>query len=85
MDAEGRLSSFLPTPVPAVRQELPPAYIVNGAIYLSSRETILANKSFYSDRTYGYVMPVERSVDIDTEFDLQLAELLMQKDFYGAR
>lgn len=85
MDAEGRLSSFLPTPVPAVRQELPPAYIVNGAIYLSSRETILANKSFYSDRTYGYVMPVERSVDIDTEFDLQLAELLMQKDLYGAR
>ena len=84
MDAEGRLSSFLPVPVPATRQELPPAYIINGAIYLSSRITILRNKSFYSDRTYGYVMPAERSVDVDTEIDLRLAELLIQRDSQNA-
>ena len=60
------------------RQELPSVYALNGAIYLARREIIIEKNSFYSDRTYSYVMPVERSLDIDTPWDLHLANLILK-------
>ena len=33
--------------------------------------------SFYTDKTYPYVMPQSRSIDIDTIEDMRLAEFLM--------
>jgi len=84
MDTHGRITEFLAgESVPATRQELPPAYVVNGAIYLSATTAILANNTFYSDPTYGYVMPPECSVDVDTELDLRLAELLLKRNHDG--
>jgi N-acylneuraminate cytidylyltransferase/CMP-N,N'-diacetyllegionaminic acid synthase len=64
------------------RQDLPPVYALNGAIYLAKRDVFLSKKSFYTDQTYGYIMPIERSIDIDTEWDLYLADLIL-RDKYG--
>ena len=61
------------------RQEIPTAYKPNGAIFISRPETLRKYKTFYSPRTLGYVMPPERSVDIDTEFDFMLAEFLLKR------
>lgn len=59
------------------RQQLPPAYVLNGALYLASRDFLLREKAFIAADTVGYVMPAERSVDIDTPFDWQWAEFLI--------
>jgi CMP-N,N'-diacetyllegionaminic acid synthase len=77
--ADGRLEEFLPeVAMPTRRQDLPPAYAVNGAIYLGRRDWLMANQSFYGPATYGYIMPPERSLDIDTALDLRLAELALK-------
>ncbi len=59
------------------RQDLPPAYVPNGAIYLASVPWLRRTHTFYTDETVAYVMPQERSVDIDTVLDFALAELLV--------
>jgi len=61
------------------RQQLPPAYVLNGALYLASRPFLLREQAFISPDTMGYVMPAERSVDIDTPSDWQWAEFLMEQ------
>ena len=59
------------------RQESKHAYIPNGAVYVLKYSLLKEKNSYYSDKTYAYVMPSERSVDIDTEFDFLFAEYLM--------
>jgi CMP-N-acetylneuraminic acid synthetase len=44
-------------------------YSLNGAIYIAKIEWLLRTKSFLSDETVGFVMPLSRSLDIDTEQD----------------
>ena len=61
------------------RQQLPTAYVLNGALYLASRDFLLRKKSFIATDTVGYLMPSERSVDIDTPLDWQWAKFLMEQ------
>ena len=61
------------------RQLLPSVYRLNGAVDVTRCQTVLETKKLYSGEMKGYIMPVERSVDIDTELDLALAELLLQR------
>lgn len=60
------------------RQELPVFYRLNGAIYLAYCDYIKEQKSFLGEKTFAYIMPRERSIDIDKEIDLRLAEILMK-------
>ena len=48
-------------------------YETNGAIYLCDRWYFPNNDKFYGRDTFPYVMPKERSVDIDTIEDFELA------------
>jgi len=59
------------------RQQLSKYYRLNGSIYIVSVEKILAGNNIYDDGSYAYVMPTERSVDIDTALDFLLAETVM--------
>ena len=63
--------------VPSTRQELEPTYALNGAIYLASYQHLKTAHSFLSSSTHAYEMPPERSIDIDTPYDWDLAEFLM--------
>ena len=45
-------------------------YILNGAIYIGKINKLLKTKSFINNSTVGFKMPYERSLDIDTEDDL---------------
>lgn len=58
------------------RQELRPVYIKNGAVYLTRREVIEA-RSFKGARALAWVMPHERSVNIDGLFDLGIARAIV--------
>ena len=60
------------------RQFLPKYYRVNGAIYLIKTEELNKDKMLRY-KSYAYVMPRDRSVDIDTELDFAIAELMMKK------
>ena len=60
------------------RQDLPPVYQPNGAIYVTRRKILLEEERLLGANTLAYVMPRERSIDIDTPIDLKLAELIMK-------
>lgn len=60
------------------RQDLPTYYSPNGAIYIITPESLRKNKTFIPKKTIPYVMPKERSVDLDTPFDFKLAEFLLK-------
>lgn len=79
IDGAGRVSEFLTLDQSyANRQDLPPAYAANGAIYLIRRTSLLDLRSFFGNQTYAYLMPQERSLDIDTSWDLRLADLVLR-------
>ena len=61
------------------RQELEELFILNGALYLSSKKHLIGNKSFISEETLPYVMPEEYSIDIDVEKDWEYGEFLFDK------
>ena len=60
------------------RQDQPPEYRINGAVYLASTDYFLRHGSFYKGRALPYFMNAFDSVDIDDEFQLKIAELLLQ-------
>ena len=55
----------------------PAAYMRNGAVYLTRRDVLMEQGSIWGKQIKPFVMPMERSVSIDTEFDLKMAELVM--------
>lgn len=59
------------------RQQLPTYYRLNGAIYLMNVQE-LEKKDMFCCRCYAYIMPQERSIDIDTELDFKLAECVLR-------
>jgi len=61
------------------RQELPGAFMPNGAIYISTPGFLYKTKDFFSGKVIPYIMPQIRSIDIDTEFDLLLAEKCLKE------
>lgn len=80
VDERGRVRPFLPgAPVHLRRQDLPPVYRPNGAIYITRPEIVLDQNRLLGDDTVAYLMAPEDSVDIDTELDLWLAEMLLQR------
>lgn len=62
------------------RQDLPPVFVLNGAVYVSETEWFSRNKCFVGTKTRGYVMPKERSVDIDTEIDMRFCQVLISEN-----
>jgi len=62
------------------RQDLPRVVTPNGAIYISTPETIRKYEGFYGDRIIPYCMPPERSIDIDGPIDFTIAEVLINRE-----
>lgn len=53
-------------------------YRLNGALYIVDTQKFKTDRFFYKEGSYAYVMSQMKSVDIDTEIDFKLAELLGQ-------
>lgn len=61
------------------RQDLPNCYRLNGAIYLSKVDDFLKDGDIYANDCYAYIMDGQRSVDIDTDLDFKIAQLLIEE------
>ena len=75
---EGSLSSIFEEQLSnARRQDLPQAYLPNGAIYMFSIREFRAKGGFPSNGSIPYVMDYESSLDIDTLEDFLTAEAIL--------
>jgi len=63
------------------RQALRPMFVPNGAIYVIRAKPFLQLRTYWGDSTFVYEMPVFRSVDVDTLYDLHLTDLLLKNPF----
>ncbi|MGB5920479.1 cytidylyltransferase domain-containing protein [Arcobacter sp.] len=61
------------------RQDAPKSYDMNASIYIWKRDIILNAKSLFLEDTGLYVMPEERSIDIDNELDFKFVEFLIKE------
>ena len=66
-----RLKPLLGTPPAMRRQDLPPVYALNGAVYAARTDALHRMGSFLGPETVAHVMPRERSIDIDTLEDFE--------------
>ena len=79
IDDEVRLNDFIEGGYEVIkRQDMEPVYALNGAIYLIRRDLLLSRKTFFVTDTFAYIMPPERSLDIDTPWDMHLANLIFE-------
>ena len=62
------------------RQDAPKSYDMNASIYIWNRDAILNNDRLFLETTGLYVMPEERSIDIDTELDYKFVEFIMSEN-----
>jgi phosphoglycerate dehydrogenase-like enzyme len=67
------------------RQDLEPCFIRNGAIYAMTRDTLIDQFSRHGPDSRPYVMPEERSVNIDGWMDLRIVELMINDGQCGNR
>ncbi len=63
------------------RQNMKKTYRPNGAIYIVSVDEFRIDRFLYRNGAYAYIMPAERSIDIDTELDFKYAEFLMKERY----
>lgn len=77
IDKNGQFENIFPDTIKN-RQENRPSYYPNGAIFIF-KYSLIKNKQYYSDKSYGYLMSRESSIDIDTIQDFDYAEYLMGK------
>ncbi|HTH15810.1 MAG TPA: acylneuraminate cytidylyltransferase family protein [Magnetospirillum sp.] len=61
------------------RQDQPKVLIPNGAAFVCRVEPFMKTANFYGTDTVLYEMPAERSLDIDTELDFQMCEILQAR------
>ncbi len=78
VDEQGYMQPLLDKDMlPARRQDAAQALRLNGAIYAVKIKQLIENKGFLSQSSRALIMPVERSVDIDTAQDLLQAQALL--------
>ncbi len=78
IDENGILKNYFSTADSlANRQQNPLAYMPDGAIFILTKSLVTDKRTYYSDKTYPYIMHFERSIDIDTIWDFRIAEHIM--------
>ena len=61
------------------RQDAPEVYDMNASIYIWKRKTLLQSDNLFSQKTSIYIMPYERSIDIDSDFEWQIVEFFLSR------
>lgn len=75
----GLLKPFIGDELEGVRRQdcVPPVVFNNGAIYATRRAVLMEMDAILGVRAMAYLMPKERSVDVDDMVDFALAETLI--------
>jgi CMP-N,N'-diacetyllegionaminic acid synthase len=61
------------------RQDAPKCYDMNASIYVWTQQRLFASDTLFNGDTRLYVMPEERSIDIDSELDFQFVEFVLAR------
>lgn len=61
------------------RQEIEVLYFLDGSLYASAVDALVANRTFYHSRTLGYVVPHWKSFEVDDYVDFICVEALMSR------
>lgn len=81
LPSDGNLDNFIDKKIRNTRsQNLKKNYRLNGAVYVVKIDKFLKNKDLIVKKSLAYIMPIENSIDIDTEFDFICAEALMKSE-----
>jgi N-acylneuraminate cytidylyltransferase len=64
------------------RQDIPTIYSLNGAVYVAQSEWLQSTQTFLTQETIGFIMPKERSVDVDTPLDFLIVESLLMRELF---
>ncbi len=75
-----RLVPYAPEPPGRLRQQLSPVYHRNGAIYACRCSLIKERGTLIGPDSRPYIMPRERSINIDDELDLAFADFLLRRE-----
>jgi CMP-N-acetylneuraminic acid synthetase len=79
-ELNGTMRPMFPEVCHLDRAEVSETYFVDGSVYFSRVDFFeKAGGNQFDGRVGGYVMPSERSVDIDTPLDLEFCEFLLSK------
>jgi CMP-N-acetylneuraminic acid synthetase len=65
-------------------QDLPPVFEENSCFYLFTRQNLLSKRNRLGERPLMFEIPRHEAVDIDEEFDFQLAEIMMRAQLGAA-
>ena len=77
-DGVVRLSKSLAKPI-VRRQDSPQCFDMNASIYVWTRTALFESPTLFNADTRLFVMPEERSIDIDSELDFEIVEFIMKK------
>lgn len=77
LDNNNKMSKFISTREIRRRQDSPNLFQLNGAIFVTNISHLQNTRKIISDNTIAYIMPEERSIDIDSYFDLKITEFLL--------
>ncbi len=73
------VGSYLGVEAMVPRQSLPQVYSLNGAFYLTDTDILIHQRTFLPKRTIPFVMPRERSINLDDKLGLLILEALLEK------
>lgn len=77
VDGSGQIKSVMGDFHQKMRQDLPEICALNGALYICNVNHFLSTREFIVPDTLAYIMPKERSYDIDSAHDLDMCEYLL--------
>jgi CMP-N-acetylneuraminic acid synthetase len=82
LSEDNNMRDFIETKINTQRsQDLPNYFRLNGAIYIVDTKKFIQQQSFFlsGDKSFAYKMPQQRSIDIDTQWDFDLAEFILSR------
>ncbi len=77
VDSVGCLHSLQPENEDLNRQQLPPVYLRNGSLYLTTRNALLSQKKVMVSPSLAYVMDKKYHLNIDEPRDMLLAQAIL--------
>jgi CMP-N-acetylneuraminic acid synthetase len=61
-------------------RQLPDIVVPNGSLFLITVGALQAGLSWFDGEAYGYSMPKDRSIDIDTPLDFEIAKMIAARE-----
>lgn len=76
---KGEVASLVMPSTISRRQDSPLFFDMNASVYVWDRDKFMADPKLFYDDTHFYAMPPERSIDIDSQLDFEIVEMVMRR------